>query len=288
MRSAYARLVGSRAPVTPRDSADDRHGVVRGAAHPVLRPFLNRRHVALDHDHDGSSAAWLEPPQATVTIMIGLGGSLRANGELMPDAWLGGPGGDCAAVEMSGRFSTIDVKLTPVGARVLLGLPLHELAGRITPLEDVLGQWARPVLAEIRDTPSWPRRLDLLDRFLLARLEDGPRASPIVVRAWSRLEATAGRVRIGALAREIGCSRRLLETAFRDEVGLPPKTVARLLRFEAVRRRIQRDPARWADIAHDHGYCDQAHLNRDFRELAGTTPSAFLEQIRAGPGAVLP
>lgn len=114
----------------------------------------------------------------------------------------------------------------------------------------------------------------------------GPRPHPLVVAAWARLRETAGGIRIGALAAELGASRRHLTTTFHQQVGLPPKTVARLLRFERVCRRVERNPARWADIAYDSGYCDQAHLNRDFRDLAGTTPTDFLARLIPGGGVV--
>ncbi len=57
------------------------------------------------------------------------------------------------------------------------------------------------------------------------------------------------------------------------------QAVARLLRFSRVRERLARAPGRWADIAYESGYCDQAHLNRDFRQLAGTTPTDFLASL---------
>lgn len=100
------------------------------------------------------------------------------------------------------------------------------------------------------------------------------------------LQETAGGVRIGKLAGELGCSRRHLAAVFHEQVGLPPKTVARQLRFQSVCRRLTRDPARWADIAYDAGYCDQAHLNREFRDLAGTTPTDFLARLIPGDAAV--
>jgi AraC-like DNA-binding protein len=103
----------------------------------------------------------------------------------------------------------------------------------------------------------------------------------------SRLWQSGGRARIESLATEIGCSRRYLHARFREQVGLAPKTVARLIRFGAVRRRIERTPARWADVAYDCGYADQAHLNRDFRELAGTTPTDFVSRLLPGYGGVM-
>jgi AraC-like DNA-binding protein len=87
-------------------------------------------------------------------------------------------------------------------------------------------------------------------------------------------------------------------------VGFPPKTIARLLRFNRAVRSLDRlsgtrvtelagkpyietrqpdDPVvgaiQWADLAADCGYFDQAHLIRDFREFAGLTPEAFLRQV---------
>ncbi len=88
------------------------------------------------------------------------------------------------------------------------------------------------------------------------------------------------------LPAEIGCSRRCLTERSRAEVGLPPKTVARLIRFDHICRRLRGAPARWAEIAVDAGYCDQSHLNREFRELAGTTPGDFIARCIPGGGVV--
>ena len=251
-------------------------------SHPILQPLLEREHIALEL-HGAPAATWLEPPHARVTLMLGLGGTLRVDGAPAPAAWISGPGGDCAKVVMPGEFSTVDVQLTPLGARAVLGWPLHEVAGRLTPLNELLGPPAVRLMTQLQEASRWSDRLDLVDRFLLARLEQGPRPAPLVARAWARLQATDGRIRIGRLARELGCSRRLLEARFRDDVGLAPKAAARLLRFGAVQRAMRDDPVRWADLAYAHGYSDQAHLNRDFRELTGTTPTRFLAQLRQTP-----
>jgi AraC-like DNA-binding protein len=67
---------------------------------------------------------------------------------------------------------------------------------------------------------------------------------------------------------------------------MPPKTIARLLRFDLVRRQMARDAGNWADLAAGCGYSDQSHLHRDFRELAGTTPRSFLARRLPGGGAI--
>jgi len=265
--------MGQDRPPTSPAPVEQSSGIARGASPPALRPLLQREHIVVDWR--GPALGWLQPPQATVTIMIGLRGTLgTTDGAPLPKGWIGGLGGDCAAVEMSGEFSALDVQLTPLGARRVLGLPLHEIAGQVAPLEEILGPAAARTLSAVHDLPLWRDRLNLLDAFLLAQMQDAPRPSPTVVRAWSRLHETSGRIHIEQLARELGCSRRLLETQFKDDVGLSPKTVARLLRFASVRRHIDHDRHRWADIAYEHGYCDQAHLCRQTQTVEATAAKA--------------
>lgn len=102
--------------------------------------------------------------------------------------------------------------------------------------------------------------------------------------SWQRLRGTGGRASIGALAAELGWSHRRLIARFREQIGLAPKTVARVLRFDRAVAALGSTSSRGlAEIAFACGYFDQAHLNRDFRELAGTTPTAFLgSRLRSG------
>lgn len=83
---------------------------------------------------------------------------------------------------------------------------------------------------------------------------------------------------VGDLADELGWSRRHLVARFREQVGLPPKVLARVLRFQRSLRLRGADgrPRPWAEVALACGYYDQAHLNRDFRQFAGCTPTELL------------
>jgi AraC-like DNA-binding protein len=67
---------------------------------------------------------------------------------------------------------------------------------------------------------------------------------------------------------------------------MAPKTAARLVRFDAVWRRIDERRMRWERIAADAGYADQAHFIRDFREFTGTTPSSYLAEVNSVQDAV--
>ena len=179
-------------------------------------------------------------------------------------------------VATSGRHTEVDLKLSPVGAHLICGMPMRELRGQIVPLEDVLGGRAATLVEELAELPGWDARFDLVEQLLLERAEAAVGPDPFVIEAVFRLQASDGLLRIGKLAADLSVSRRHLTTRFREQIGLPPKTFARLLRFDSVRRQMGERSEVWADVAARCGYADQSHLNREFRELGGTTPAAFL------------
>ncbi|MGI8715745.1 MAG: helix-turn-helix domain-containing protein [Solirubrobacteraceae bacterium] len=240
-----------------------------------LQGVIGRELVGYQHTR-AQFQSWLEPPRPELTLMIDLDGDLCADGEPLPAAWVGGLSETYTVVGFGETYGSIDLKLGPVGAYRLIGLPLSELTGACVSLDDVFGAGGAELAERLRELRDWDERFDLLESFLLRRLAAGPSVDPAIAWAWERLATTSGRVRIEALAAELGASRRYLTSRFHRQLGLPPKTVARLLRFADVRRRIELAPSRWAQIAFDAGYADQSHLNREFRELAGTTPSEFL------------
>jgi AraC-like DNA-binding protein len=199
-----------------------------------------------------------------------------------------GPRGAYTAVEGACAPSYLELWLDPLAAYRLLGQPLEELSGHLVDLAEVLGPDGRRLGERLRAAPTWQQRFAQLDRFLLRRLAGGPRPAPEVGRAWARLVASGGRVPIGRLAAEVGWSHKRLLARFRRQVGLRPKTAARLVRFEGVLGRLdERRPLDWGQVAREVGYADQAHLIREFHQFTGMTPTAFVARTSppGGDGA---
>jgi transcriptional regulator GlxA family with amidase domain len=80
-----------------------------------------------------------------------------------------------------------------------------------------------------------------------------------------------------------GVSGRQLGRRFRVAVGVGPKLLARVLRFRHAWELGHAGPVRWPALALACGYCDQAHLIRDFRRFAGTTPAAAVSDLSKTP-----
>jgi AraC-like DNA-binding protein len=222
-----------------------------------------------------------EVPGADVTLIVSLGPPIGVfDAEERGDrftSFVTGLWDGPAVTEHAGYQHGIEVNLTPLGAHRILGLPMHHLANAVIELDDLLGAEVRRLAERLYELPGWAERFDLLDAVLAARLAEARPASPAVEWAWGRLRTTHGAVAVEALAEEIGWSRRHLGVRFREQIGLPPKLLGRILRFDRVVALLGRsEPERWAEVAYDCGYYDQSHFNRDFRQFAGATPTDFL------------
>jgi AraC-like DNA-binding protein len=219
-----------------------------------------------------------EGPGVDVVVILTFEEHWLINGERRT-SFLAGLHETQVTTEHPGRSLGMQADLDPLAARALVGLPLHELAHRTVPLEEVLDE---PFLVErVATARDWDARFALLDEMLTRRLVDA-RPSQEVAWAWRRLRETHGRVAVGALAEELGWSRKRIVARFRDEIGLPPKAVAKLLRFEHARELAGMMP--WAELAFECGYYDQSHLINEFRAITGRTPETFLQDA-AAPGA---
>jgi AraC-like DNA-binding protein len=233
------------------------------------------------------------PASMAITIVMSFDGGAhlldpgepgRAGARL--ESFAAGPTDSPLTTEHSGVSSGVEVSLTPWGAGAFLDLPLDELARRRTSLDDVLGAEGGLLVERLHDAPSWEQRFAILEAALAARLARSEAPHPGVGWAWKRLCASGGQASVAALAEELGWSGRVFGLRFRERIGLTPKRAARVIRFERAAQRLEREPRQsLAALAYVCGYADQAHLTREFRALAGLTPSAFAARLLpAGAG----
>lgn len=234
-------------------------------------------------EHRAGPQRWREVPHAGIVLVLSLGEPFRvgfADGPTRPlPGFVAGLHDRFATVESGGAASCVQVNLAPVAAARLLGLPLEEVANRVVPVDELLGRWSRELTERLAAMAGWDDRLALVEAALQGRLAESAPIPGDLAMAQARLEASGGAVAIAELAREIGCSRKHLTTRFRQVLGLPPKTVARVLRFDRLVRRVNaRTRASWAELAAEVGYYDQAHLSRDVSDFTGLSPGAWLTQ----------
>jgi AraC-like DNA-binding protein len=247
-----------------------------------LRPYVRRFYGF--QEATGVRTQRREGPGAEVVVLLSFEGEWRIGAATDParpsdrrTSFAAGLHDASVLTEHDGLAHGMQVSLTPPGAYSLFGVPMSELAGRTVPLDALFGKDADRLAERLVSTPGWPARLALLDAAISARLAEARPPSPAVAWAWQRLSQTHGRVRVGALVEELGWSRKRLVARFREEIGISPKSLARILRFErAAALLAQPDPPGFADLAYECGFYDQSHLTNEFRRITGVTPAAFV------------
>jgi AraC-like DNA-binding protein len=251
---------------------------VSAPPHPRLRPALGRGYAGFA-ETDGPHVVL--PATAAVGLIVKIRDSAHR-----PPAFIMGVHGEHTVLEGACAPAYLQVFLGPLGAYTLLGMPMTELRGQVVDLAEVLGPPGRHLVERLRAEPTWRGRFGIVDQLLLDRLDTGPHPSPEVGRAWQLLVAAGGSAPIRRIADEVGWSHKHLITRLGQQVGLAPKTAARLIRFDRVVRAMSRPrPHGWERIAAECGYADQSHLVREFRTFTGSTPTAVLAHAHTA-GAV--
>jgi AraC-like DNA-binding protein len=242
----------------------------------VLAPYVTSL-VAYDVDL-GEPGVHRGLPTTSLTLVLPMGEPLDvgwSDGRGRGSRWatVSGLHAGPAAIHHDGRQRGVQLDLTTAGARALLGVPAAELSGELLTLDDVT-----PSLADLPERLHGLAPRDgagVVVRALTWALARHGAAQPKaeVGRALARLTRGAA---VAEVAAEVGYSRRRLTTLVRQETGLGPKAYQRVARFQASRAVVGSKPL--AVVAAECGYADQAHLTRDWSELAGCAPTTWLRE----------
>jgi AraC-like DNA-binding protein len=201
------------------------------------------------------------------------------------------------------------VRLTPIGAQMLLQTPMDLLTDRILALEEIDRPFARLLTAHAEAAHDWSTRFDIVEHTIAERLAAAVHPPSALFHSWRMLQASPKDLDLARLHANFGCSRRHLIAQCHTYFGMPPKTIARIRRFnlalDVINRIGRRGPVSypegkpyldvraagavrtvattaiaWADLALDCGYYDQSHLINEFKSFSGLTPLEFLRRTR--------
>lgn len=180
----------------------------------------------------------------------------------------------------------VGIRFSPGAATGLLGLPMSELADQVIEAQEILGAAAGVLEEQVAKSATPTVALDLLQRHVVGRLHDATDPDPLITEAVQRLMPWHGGD-LGSLRSTLGISERQLRRRFETSVGVGPKVLHRVLRFQGFLAMAQqalaqgRKPASdgLAMLAAEAGYADQSHLTRECVQLSGNTPAVFLREV---------
>lgn len=252
--------------------------------HPALRPYL-RCYVVIEELHTPQTQEHRFLPERSPKLGFYHGvsflGSLEGPLQPMPNGYLSGLSTQPLRAVSVGHTRALQVDCYPWGAVHLFGLE-RGLQDRAYSRDELGVAKVAQEVEGLLSLGEYQGAIGVLEAWLLRRAQVvDPEPSP-AIRAASQLYATQGLGKIGEIAEALELSVRQLERGFQKDVGIAPKLLAKLIRFEEAQNRIWLDPNRsLTELAFDLGYADQAHFTREFKALAHISPSEFARYTRS-------
>lgn len=225
-------------------------------------------------------------PSANMTFIVSIGGAIDVVTQTDPtqsprryQTVVSGLHSAPALIAHEGHQEGVAVVLSPLGSRTLFGMPARELWNTSVELSEVVGSVGDELWERVQLGDGWDQRLGIMNAMLSTLINDSavPMAAEVAF-AWDTLMATTGEAPVSRVADAVGWSRQHLTRRFRDEFGTTPKVMGRVHRFgRAVRMIESGNHSSLSEVAMTCGYSDQAHMTKDFGDLAGCTPGRLLE-----------
>lgn len=226
---------------------------------------------------------WLIVPDGDVKLIVPLAGGIRCQigptARLHRESRLIVSGMRTLPGELSfpDGVDAIGVIIRPEAAYRLLGPPHHRLTNATFDGEEIFDAKARHLQGELLAIPREEDRVAHLQARLCQWLRAHDERDLVFEYAVARLKHSEGRVRIETVAHDAGWSRRHLERRFLERIGVGPKELASVFRFQAMYKRMRRTAqGRYAALIQDH-YFDQSHFLKAFKQYTGLTPRAYSE-----------
>ncbi|MEZ4667734.1 MAG: helix-turn-helix domain-containing protein [Anaerolineae bacterium] len=171
---------------------------------------------------------------------------------------------------------TIGVELTPKGLYHFFNLSMYEITDRIYSFEDLFGAWGVRLQNQLGDVEDPDEKIAFLQNTFLHLLHENMENYSLLDHTIDILIQSSGMMRIQELAAETGYSKRYLDMLFKEHVGLSPKSLAGILRFQNIYQLLAQEHA--AAYLNDNLYIyyyDQAHFIKEFKRFTGYTPQKY-------------
>lgn len=239
-------------------------GYLEMAPSAILTPFIDRFWHAAAAENRGFQHYTIVPDGCVDVVYEEVAGRVRS--------LVFGTSSHTRPFHVTPDANYFGIRFRPGMARHVLNLPPDELTDRHLDLPIFLGLCPE----EVVEAASFSARSGLVEQALAKTLHRYDITPTPLDRAIDHVQQNQEIWRVETFADICGLSLRQVERSVKITVGLSPKLLMRILRVQAAITTLQREPLiSLVDIAGTLGYSDQAHMNRDFRLLTGSTPAQY-------------
>ncbi|MGM1022437.1 MAG: DUF6597 domain-containing transcriptional factor [Bacillota bacterium] len=174
------------------------------------------------------------------------------------------------------------VRFFPGGAHYFHGMSTHLFTGGHFRLEDIWPESIVVIGERIFEAQDFNERVRIMDEYLnQLLLRQGTNDCDLMKNLLHRIFVSSGSMSVKELAEREAISERQINRKFEQWIGISPKKFSEVVRFQSVLQSIQSGgPLDWTELALEHSFFDQAHLNRDFRRFYGDSPLTAARDFR--------
>ena len=217
-------------------------------------------------------------PDGCVELILNFGACFSQHSgnspQLQPRNFVVGQMTGPVMISPSGPVQVLGIRFHPGGTVPFLKLPLHEITDELVELGSLSSKFESELLRAASRSALLGEKITAVAEFLTRQVTSYDHDARVLMLA-ARIVDSGGAVSVDQLASAAGISSRQLERRFLREIGLGPKLLGRIIRFQQVFRAVEQAEPTWATLALECGYYDQAHLIRDFNQFAQQTPAVL-------------
>lgn len=182
-------------------------------------------------------------------------------------------------IRATGKIGVLGIRFYPHGLRPFVRLDINEITGQSVAVQELWGREGGILEDKILNAPTIERRISLVEIFLLEKLRWSAQSDSVIERCVDSILRSDGNIAINDLANQLNVGRRHLERKFIASVGLSPKLLSRIVRFNNTLNLINHKQfSSLTMVAYEGGFYDQAHFIKDFKEFTGLNPKQFFSQ----------
>ena len=255
--------------------------------HALLRPYVTDYYLWESGDVPLPPFSLTSPANPRWAMIFNYGSPYRLHndrhrGTTLPAQFFSGQSTGPYTLELSGQIAMAGIIFTSRGPRELFALPpLDQFLDDRADLTNLIGPAAAEVTEQLATARSPQQKIDILDRFLLARLPKATHSPSPAVRAAELILHHRGMIAMDEVARRVYLSPRQMRRTFKAELGINPKFFARLKRFNYVNRCLTNGTDfSWQHFLREGAFYDQSHFIKDYQTFFGSNPKAQIAENR--------
>lgn len=203
----------------------------------------------------------------------------QTQSHIQPRSFIHGQIKKCIEIEPTGETKIFSVRFQPGGLQRFIDFDVDELTDKTLSVAEIWNAEGNATEKAMLSAKTDAAKIETIENFLLSRLGKSKRHDTDVEYCVNELVQTHGSASIDAFAATLHIGKRQLERKFVAGVGLSPKMLARILRFQHTLQLIENHEFEsFTKVAYDGGFYDQAHFIKDFRQFTGLNPKKYFSE----------